>query len=424
MILGVNKMLTYLILCTAGRPEGPTPLHCEGDCVHSALRRAALEHPASSAWTPLPLGKIAIKGWLLEQALIQANSLSGFMPTSTFPGATDVNTSIWVGGGAHEGGTDQWLPYWANGNVPLLMLLRAAGKEAMARLDPGARFEQVVESMVEYVLEHTNHTTGWIGPFLNEPGDANGHGLWDPLNMLRALLMYAEGEPKQAKRVATAVVAHLTAEYGMLKQDPVYKWASTRWPTFVQVELAQKRSCTDACSPAVPAVAEWPRMMPTRRRLNFAGVPLRDRLSRSPVRWGRRCDASWCRRNSRSAHERLRPLPGGHHNTLPIDRPWPRKHTALDRVAFRAQAKGMDWDAYYSRTGPIKFPLGPVSGWNTNDHGGSPPPPLCLLAPPFLPFLLPSCPPASLPIPLPPPTSRPPSLSSTLIPHPFHPSRQ
>ena len=33
------------------------------------------------------------------------------------------------------------------------------------------------------------------------------------------------------------------------------------------------------------------------------------------------------------------------------------------------EAKGMDWFAYYSRTGPIKFPFGSVKNWNTNDHG-------------------------------------------------------
>ena len=27
---------------------------------------------------------------------------------------------------------------------------------------------------------------------LNEPGDNNGHGLWDPLNMLRSLMNYAQ----------------------------------------------------------------------------------------------------------------------------------------------------------------------------------------------------------------------------------------
>jgi hypothetical protein len=156
--------------------------------------------PAPAAWRPLPLGSVAPQGWLLNQLLTQANSLSGYMPTSTFPGAAvpphptliqpasgpllttpdpgaiDVNTSLWVGGNLSSG-TDQWLPYWANGNVPLLMLIRAAN--ATSRLDPGARLEQVIESTVHYVLSHANRSSGWLGPYLNEPGDANGHGLWE-----------------------------------------------------------------------------------------------------------------------------------------------------------------------------------------------------------------------------------------------------
>ena len=44
-----------------------------------------------------------------------------------------------------------------------------------------------------------------------------------PLNMLRALLMFAEGEPSMARQVAAVVVAHLTAEYRLLRTDPVYK---------------------------------------------------------------------------------------------------------------------------------------------------------------------------------------------------------
>ena len=37
----------------------------------------------------------------------------------------------------------------------------------------------------------------WIGPYTNEPGDANGHGLWDPLNKLRSLFNYAETKPEE-----------------------------------------------------------------------------------------------------------------------------------------------------------------------------------------------------------------------------------
>ena len=198
------------------------------------ISTSALVQPAPPAWRPLPLGSIAPTGWLLDQLILQANSLSGFMPISTFPGAKSVNISTWFGGKGRDGLT-QWAPYWTNGNVPLMMLLRAAGPAALARLDPAANLGAVIDGMMAYVLAHTNATNGWIGPFANEPGDFNGHGLWDPLNMVRSLLMYAEATPKVRRAVAAAVVRHLTTEARLVGTDPVYKWASTRWPTFVQI---------------------------------------------------------------------------------------------------------------------------------------------------------------------------------------------
>jgi len=181
-----------LILAVASE-LAPTDLTCRSGCANTRAPFPVLANPAPAAWAPLPLGSIVPGGWLLEQLLVQANALSGFMPRSTFPGADTVNQSLWVGGDAPTGrGTDQWLPYWSNGNVPLVMLLRAAGPAALARLDPAADLPRVVDEMMEYVLSHTNKSSGWIGPMLNEPGDANGHGLWDPLNMLRSLLAYAE----------------------------------------------------------------------------------------------------------------------------------------------------------------------------------------------------------------------------------------
>ena len=83
---------------------------------------------APRAFTPLQLGQLAPQGWLVEQLITQANSLAGFMATSTFPGADHVNQSVWIGGdGSKQGGTTQWLPYWTNGQVPLVGLLQAAG---------------------------------------------------------------------------------------------------------------------------------------------------------------------------------------------------------------------------------------------------------------------------------------------------------
>jgi hypothetical protein len=69
----------------------------------------------------LPVGAVAPGGWLLEQLLLQSNSLAGYLSDSTFPGADHVNKSEWSGGdGSKMGGTYQWLPYWTNGQVILL----------------------------------------------------------------------------------------------------------------------------------------------------------------------------------------------------------------------------------------------------------------------------------------------------------------
>ena len=45
------------------------------------------------------------------------------MSKSTFPGAYNVNKSIWIGGpGWAFHHNMQWLPYWMNGNTPLVGL--------------------------------------------------------------------------------------------------------------------------------------------------------------------------------------------------------------------------------------------------------------------------------------------------------------
>lgn len=133
-------------------------------------------------------------------------------------------------------GTTQWLPYWTNGNVPLVALIRAAN--ATAKLNTDLNLADVIDTWMAYVLAHTNKTNGWIGPYTNEPGDNNGHGLWDPLNMIRSLLMHMEAQPRFAKQVTKATVAHLTQEYKLLTTDPVIKWAQTRYKVkFVQEKI-------------------------------------------------------------------------------------------------------------------------------------------------------------------------------------------
>jgi len=101
------------------------------------------------------------------------------------------------------------------------------------------------------------------------------------------------------------VLAHLRAEYALLRTDPVYKWASTRWPTFVQCALY----AVDTLLP----------------------------------RWG----------------DDVEVVPLGADATREL----------LMNASRLFEAKGMDWYAYYSRTGAVRFPLGPVPTWNVNDHG-------------------------------------------------------
>ena len=281
-----------------GERGGVTDLRCE-------VGRNAIAAPATLApkkFERPPVGAIAPQGWLLEQLLLQSNSLAGYLSDSSFPGADHVNMSAWSGGdGSKAGGTDQWLPYWSNGQVPLLGLLEAAKATGRVESDLGP----IIDNLMSYVLAHTNTTNGWIGPFVDEPGDNNGHGLWDPLNMLRSLFMYAEFRPQQEQAIAKAVVAHLTEEAKLLVKDPVIKWAQTRWPTFVEI-------CQYVVDYYVPKYGSKAEVMP----LGAAGTT----------------------------------------------------EMLMNASALFAQ-KGMNWLSYYHRNGSIKFPFADVHGWNTNDHG-------------------------------------------------------
>ena len=90
--------------------------------------------------------------------------------------------------------------------------------------------------------------------------------------MLRALLYYAEAHGEREAQIASAVVGHLGAEFVLLRSDPVYKWASTRWPTFVQASARARARAA----------------LPTRKA---AAVPLRAKRLRSNRRrrFRRRC---------------------------------------------------------------------------------------------------------------------------------------
>ena len=71
-------VLASLINQLAHGREMPSELICKGAC--TAAERPSIAVPtrlAAKAFAPFPTGQIAPNGWLLDQLLLQANSLSG-----------------------------------------------------------------------------------------------------------------------------------------------------------------------------------------------------------------------------------------------------------------------------------------------------------------------------------------------------------
>ena len=108
--------------------------------------------------------------------------------------------------------------------------------------------------------------------------------------------------------IAAKTVAHMLRESQLLVTDPVYKWAQTRWPTFVEIALY--------------------------------------------------------------VIDELVPQFGSDRAVMPLGADGTTEMLLNASVLFRQ--KGMAWGDYYHQTGAHgvpKFPEGPVRGWNTNDHG-------------------------------------------------------
>ena len=144
-----------------------------------------------------------------------------------------MNQTQWLGGagwpGDHLSAVDQWFPYWANGNVPLVELLRAAG--AIDRLPTDLPLDVIVDGYMRHVLEQ-DVVGGWIrhNGSWSEAG-ALGEGGFE---IVQALLQWGEAKSREErKRVATAVLAQLRSASGVITPQNIVSWTATRWPTFV-----------------------------------------------------------------------------------------------------------------------------------------------------------------------------------------------
>jgi hypothetical protein len=123
---------------------------------------------APRVFEPLPLGAIAPSGWVLDQLVRQAGSLSGYLSSTQNLGgyhgdSNVVNMTKWLGGRGGGPGyissNDQWFPYWANGNVPLVSLLRAAG--ALDRLPPDLPLDRIIDAAMYHVLATAEDRAGF-----------------------------------------------------------------------------------------------------------------------------------------------------------------------------------------------------------------------------------------------------------------------
>ncbi len=270
-------------------------------CWGATLVAASPHHPqlAPRELEPLPLGAVAPAGWILEQLVRQATSLSGHLSSAQGLGgyhgdSNVVNMTKWLGGRgggpSYISSNDQWFPYWANGNVPLVSLLRAAG--ALERLD--LPLDEIIDSSMKYVLDHAEPRAGYnlvagalasggdLGEanctvaeaktnctsdpdclgitfeapanttavvkvyfkahtnsngdknwssFVKQPGWLSGHLLSEGgTQIIQSLTQWAEDRPRTDRRaVAKAVIAHLLYVAAYISPTTVQSWAATRW---------------------------------------------------------------------------------------------------------------------------------------------------------------------------------------------------
>ena len=181
-----------------------------------------------SRFTPLPLGTLHPRGWLLDQLRLQAESLSGHLD-QVWP---DIGQSRWFGGDS-EG----WerAPYWLDGLIPLAYGLQ----------DP-VLIAKVRERM-NTILDHQQED-GWLGPREmvsagGRPADEN-YDLWGLILALKVLVQYHEAAGEE--RALTAAERCLRLIDRHIDRRPLFNWASFRWfETLIAIYYLYERNPQD-----------------------------------------------------------------------------------------------------------------------------------------------------------------------------------
>ena len=171
-------------------------------------------------FTPLPLGAVRPKGWLLEQLRIQAEGLSGHLDEGFFP---DLGSdSGWLGG---DGESWEVGPYWLDGLVPLAFLL------------DDKRLKAKVAKWINWTL-YNLRGDGWIGP------ETDHRDKWWPRAvMLKVLAQYTEATTDW--RPVPAMLNYLELLTKSLPDDPLDMWAKFRWGEYLVslLWLSERKPC-------------------------------------------------------------------------------------------------------------------------------------------------------------------------------------
>ena len=195
MLLTKTSTIAVVAVCAA-------IIACSGAAGDETMKTGRAEpSPAETIFQSLPLGQIRPRGWLEQQLRIQADGLTGTLPTF-WP---DIGpNSGWLGGNEEcfESG-----PYYTDGLVPLAFLLGD-----------------------EDIIKNAHKWVGWTLDNLRKDGRLGPErytGLWPSIIMLKVLTQYHEATGD--KRVIPAMencfkyLEHEVTDKGM--RD----WGHMRW---------------------------------------------------------------------------------------------------------------------------------------------------------------------------------------------------
>ena len=174
---------------------------------HYSANRAPLQQ---QAFTPLPLGSVKPRGWLLDQCRIQADGLTGHIE-EFWPDLGPKN--MWLGGDSE--GWERG-PYYLDGLVPLAHILDDSRLKGMA-----ARWLESILGMQD--------ASGWLGPVQAPYFRPYDH--WPVTIVLKVLSQQHEAtaDPRVLD-VMTLFCAYLRAT---LTERPLFDWGQYRWADLV-----------------------------------------------------------------------------------------------------------------------------------------------------------------------------------------------